>query len=121
MALGLKLFVTEGVWMASTCKVALAGVVLEMVVPPPVEVNAPAGIVLMMFPGVVDVTLMDTVQDPGVTPDWAGTVPPLKDNVVEPATAVTVPPHVLVKPTGLAMDRPGCIPIKLSIQEAFVS
>ena len=105
--LGLKLLLTEGVGVPVTFKVALAGVVLVMFVPPPVEVRAPAGIVLMRFPAVVEVTLIDTVHDPGVAPDWAGTVPPLKDKVVEPGAALTEPPQVLVKPAGLAIERPG--------------
>jgi len=121
MGLGVKLLVTEGGWIPVTFKVALAGVVFEMFTPPPVEVNAPAGIVLIRFPVVVEVTLIDTVHAPGVTPDWAGTVPPLKDKVVDPATAVTEPPHELVNPTGLAMESPGCTPIKLSIHAALVN
>ena len=100
---------------------ALAGVVFVMFTPPPVEVNAPAGIVLIRFPVVVEVTLIDTVHDPGVTPVWAGTVPPLSDKVVDPATAVTEPPQVLVRPTGLAMESPGIMPIKLSSHEALVN
>jgi hypothetical protein len=68
----------------------------------------------------MEVTLIDTVHDPGVVPDCAGTVPPLRDKVVPPAGALTVPPQVLVKPAGLAMVRPGWTPIKLSSQEALV-
>jgi hypothetical protein len=75
----------------------------------------------MRFPMVVEVILRDTVHDPGVTPDWAGTVPPLSEKVVPPAAALTVPPQELVRPTGLAMLRPGWIPSKLSVHEAFVS
>jgi hypothetical protein len=114
--LGLKLLLIEGTPAAVTFRVALAGLVLLIDVPPPVELKAPTGIVLILVPGVVDVTLTETVQDPGVEPDWAGTVPPLKDMVVEPAGAVTVPPQVFpdipttVIPAG-----------KLSVQDAFVS
>jgi len=107
---------TEGTPAAVTFRVALAGLVLLMDVPPPVELKAPTGIVLILVPAVVDVTLTDTVHDPGVDPDWAGTVPPLKDMLVEPAGAVTVPPQVFdVTPTTV-------IPVgKLSVHEALVS
>jgi hypothetical protein len=82
--------------------------------------NSPEGMVLMRFPTAVEVTVTVTVQDPGVVPVCAGTVPPRRDNVADPATAVTVPPHVLMIPTGFAMARPGWTPIKLSVQEASV-
>ena len=104
---GLKLLLTEGGRVPLTCKVALAGLVLVTGMPSPVEVSAPAGMVLIRFPGVVEVILMDTVHEPGVAPTWAGTVPPLSDRVVEPAAAATEPPQELVNPTGLAMVRPG--------------
>ncbi len=97
---------TEGGGAPVTFNVALAGVVLEIFAPPPVELNAPAGIVLMRLPAVVEVTLMDTVHDPGVVPDCAGTVPPLNAKVVPPVEALTEPPQPLVKPTGLAMASP---------------
>jgi hypothetical protein len=116
MAVGLKLLLTEGTPAAVTFSVALAGLVLLMFVPPPVELKAPTGMVLIRVPAVADVTLTDTVHDPGVDPDWAGTVPPLKEMVVEPAAAVTVPPQVFaVRPTIV-------IPAgKLSVQAAFVN
>ncbi len=107
IVLELKLLLIEGTGLPVTFKVALAGVVFVMFVPPPVDVSSPAGIVLMRFPTVVDVTLIDTVHDPRVVPDWAGTVPPLKDKAVPPAGALTEPPQELVKPTGLAIVRPG--------------
>jgi hypothetical protein len=118
---GLKLLLTEGFGLPVTFNVALAGVVLLMRTPPPVELNASAGMVLMRFPGVLEVTLIDTVQEPGVAADCAGTVPPVKDNVVPPAGAPTEPPQVLVKPTGLAILKPGWTAIKLSLQEALLS
>lgn len=107
MVPGLKLLLMEGIGLPATFKVALAGLVLVMLLPSPLEVNAPAGMVLIRFPAVVEVTLIDTVHDPGVIPVWAGTVPPLNEKLVEPATAVTEPPQELVNPTGLAMARPG--------------
>jgi|SRR5687767_9475815 hypothetical protein len=107
MVLELKLLFTEGLRVPATFKVALAGLVFVIVVPSPVEVNAPAGMVLIRFPGVVEVTLIETVHDPGVIPSWAGTVAPFTEKVVEPAAAVTEPPQELIKPTGLAMARPG--------------
>jgi hypothetical protein len=118
---GLKLLLIEGIGLPATFKVALAGLVLVMLVPSPVEVNALAGMVLIRFPAVVEVTLIETVHDPGVIPSWAGTVPPLNEKVVEPATAVTEPPQELVNPTGLAMASPGCTPIKLSVHEALIN
>jgi hypothetical protein len=104
---GLKLLLIEGIGLPATFKVALAGPVLVIVVPCPVEVSAPAGIVLIRFPAVLEVTSIETVHDPGVIPSWAGTVAPFTDKVVEPAAAVTEPPQELVNPTGLAMVRPG--------------
>jgi hypothetical protein len=74
-----------------------------------------------MFPGVVEVTSIDTVHEPGVAPTWAGTVPPLNDKTVPPATAVTVPPQLLLRFTGFAIEIPGWTPTKLSVQEALVS
>ena len=92
--------------MTPTRNVALAGVVLVMVLPPPEEVSAPAEIVLIRFPGVVEVTSTDTVHDPGTIPTWAGTVPPLNDNVVPPDTVVTEPPQVFELLTGFAIRIP---------------
>jgi hypothetical protein len=118
---GLKLLVMLGAGLPETFNVALAGVVFVMLTPPPVELNAPAGMVLMRLPVVVAVILIDTVHEPGVGPDCAGTVPPLSDTVVPPAAALTEPPQELVTPTGLAMIRPGWTRSKSSSQEAFVS
>jgi hypothetical protein len=107
IVLELKLLLTEGVRGAITFNVALAGVVLEMITPPPVELNAPAGMVLIRFPVVLEVTSIETVHDPGVDPDCAGTVPPLSDKVVPPAGALAEPPQVLLKLTGFAIVSPG--------------
>jgi hypothetical protein len=87
-----------------------------MLVPPPVELKAPTGMVLIFAPGTEDVTLTDTVHDPGVDPDCAGTVPPLREIEVDPAIAVAVPPQVFpVTPTTV-------IPAgRLSVQEALLS
>jgi hypothetical protein len=41
--------------------------------------------------------------------------------VVDPATAVTDPPQVLIRPIGFAITRPGWTLTKLSVQEAFVN
>ena len=107
---------TEGVPAAVTFNVALAGLVLLIFVPPPVELKAPIGIVLIFAPGTEEVTLTDTVHDPGVDPVWAGTVPPLKEMVVDPAAAVTDPPQVLpLRPT---MVMPAG---KLSVQLALAN
>jgi hypothetical protein len=75
----------------------------------------------MRFPTANEVTLIVTVHDPGVGPVWGGTIPPLNDNVVDPATAATDPPQVLIKPIGFAITRPGWTLIKLSVQEALVN
>src|ERR1041385_4118431 len=74
---GLKLLVTEGVPVPVTLKVALASLVFETFTPPtPVELSRPGGITLIQFPGALEVTLSDTVQDAEVEPVLAGTVPP---------------------------------------------
>jgi hypothetical protein len=118
---GFKLLLTPGGKFPFTFSVALAGEVLLIVVPPPVDDSSAAGIVLMRFPTVVEVTLTETVHDPGIAPVWAGTVPPLREKEVAPATAVTVPPQVFVSPTEPAMLRPGWTLTRLSVQEASVS
>jgi hypothetical protein len=56
IVLGLKFLVTEGMGLPVTFKVALAGLVLLMVVPPPVALRAPAGMVLIRLPVTKDVT-----------------------------------------------------------------
>lgn len=121
IVLELKLFWIDGGSTPPTYSVALAGSVLLMVVPPPEDDNSPAGIILTRFPTTVAVTLMDTVQDPGVDPLCAGTVPPLSTKVVVPGTAVTVPPQVLMTPAGSSITMPGCSRTKLSVQDAFVN
>lgn len=118
---GEKDLFTEGGLTPSTVNVALAGVVFVIETPPPVELSALAGIVLIWLPKVVEVTLIPTVQSPGVIPTCAGTVPPLKDNVVVPGTAVTLPPQEFEMFAGFAIDNPGCTPTKLSVQEALLS
>lgn len=118
---GEKDLFTEGGLTPTTVSVALAGVVFVIETPPPVELNALAGIVLIRLPMVVEVTLIPTVHSPGVMPTCGGTVPPLRDNVVDPGTAVTLPPQVLETFAGFAIDNPGCTPTKLSVQEALLS
>ena len=107
--------------MPLTCKVALAGVVLLIVSPPPMDVNAPTGIVLIRFPGVDDVTSTATVHEPGVDPVCMGTVPPLNDNTVAPGTALTEPPQVFDRFTGLAIKIPGWTALRLSVHLASVN
>ena len=107
MVLAAKLLFNVGARMTLTRNVALAGVVLVIVSPAPEEVSAPAGMVSIRFPGVVEVTSTATLQEPGVTPVCAGTVPPLNEKVVPPGTAFTVPPQVVVALTGLARKMPG--------------
>lgn len=113
---GAKLLFNEGGNTAETCSVALAGSVLVILtgVPPssPTEVNSPGGMVLIRLPGVVDVTVNDTVHSPGTAPTWAGTVPPFNLKYVAPGasatkeSSVTVPPQVLDKLIGFATVMP---------------
>lgn len=65
---GVNNFPIRGGWTEPTRNVALAGVVLVIVPPPPVPVKPPAGIVLIKLPGVFEVTSTEMVHDPGVTP-----------------------------------------------------
>ena len=65
---GLKLLLIVGIGLPATFNVALAGLVLVIVEPSPVEVSAPAGMVLIRFPAVAEVTMIETVHDPGVMP-----------------------------------------------------
>lgn len=101
MVPGLKLLLTEGVGIPVTFKVALAGLVFVMVVPPPVEFNLPASMVFIKLPETCEVTFTVTVHDPAFDPTCAGTVPPVK--LIEVDVVETVPPQVLVTPGGLAI------------------
>lgn len=105
MVLGAKLLLNEGGWTLFTCNVALAGVVFVTAMVPvgSVDFNVLVGILLMWFPAIVEVTFTVTVQDPGVVPTCAGTLPPMRDNTV-PETE-TIPPQLLVAPLGLAKFR----------------
>ena len=67
--------------------------------PPFVELTFP--VVFVRLPGVVPVTLIVTVQVL-----FVAAVPPARDTLPAPATAVTVPPQVLVKPFGVATTSP---------------
>src|SRR5882724_1290220 len=77
--------------------VRLAEAVLP--VPPFVEVTFP--VVLFFTPEVVPVTFAISVQLL-----LAAIVPPVSEMLPEPATAVAVPPQVLVKPFGVATTTP---------------
>ena len=89
-------------------------VMLADAVPPgPVSVELIAPVVLFLTPVVVPVTLTVMVQLP-----LAARVPPLSEILPEPATAVTVPPHVLVSPFGVATTNPAG---RLSLNERPVS
>src|SRR5258708_1335717 len=68
-------------------------------VPPLVEVTLP--VVLTKFPEAVAVMLTVRVQVL-----LAAMVPPVSEMLPEPATAVAVPPQVLVRPVGVATTRP---------------
>jgi hypothetical protein len=64
--------------------------------------------VLIKFPGVIEVTATVTVQDPGKPPLWGGTVPPFNWKDVSPgertpfAVFVIDPPQLLVTVAGEA-------------------
>ncbi len=67
--LGANALLTEGARTELTCKVALASLVLVMSMPlssASLAVKAPIGMVLSRLPAVVEVTSMDTWQEPGV-------------------------------------------------------
>jgi hypothetical protein len=68
MVFGENLLLMEGPRITLTCNVALAGEVLVIVTPPPVDCRAPAGIVLIRFQALVDVTSTETVHEPGIGP-----------------------------------------------------
>lgn len=70
MELGLKLLLTEGGKPTVTRIFAVDGSGLVMFVPPPVELNALAGMVFARFMVLltVAVTLTDTVHEPRVEP-----------------------------------------------------
>ena len=118
---GEKDLLSEGESIPIAISVALAGVVLVMESPPPVELNAPAGIVLIRVPVANAVTSIPTVHSPGILPTCAGTVPPLNDNVVVPGVEVTLPPQELVTFAGFAINSPDFTPTRLSVQEALFS
>ena len=100
--------------------VALAGVVLEIESASlSVAVNPPAGMVLIRFPAVVEVTRTVMVHDPGVDPTCGGTMPPLRDMLVPPPTAVTAPPQVLAVTFEGLMLIPGWTPTRLSLKAAL--
>src|SRR6476659_8493623 len=77
--------------------VKLAEAVLP--VPPFVELTAP--LVLVYWPDAVPVTFTTRVQFV-----LTAMLPPVREMLVEPATAVAVPPQVLVRPFGVATTRP---------------
>src|SRR5882724_3678179 len=79
-------------------------------VPPSVEVTCT---LLAFTPAVVPVTFTDNVQDVLIA-----NVPADKLTVPEPATAVAVPPQVLVNPFGVATTKPAG---RLSVKATPVS
>ena len=91
MVFAAKFLSTVGGMIVVTCKVALAGVVFVAKFPEPsVAVTVPAGMLLIKLPAVVDVTFTVRVHCPFVLPTLAGTIPPLKEMLVPPTTALTV-------------------------------
>lgn len=69
------------------------------------------------MPAMVEVTLTVTVQEPGVEPTCAGTVPPIRESTV-PETC-TRPPQLLVAPLGLAKLKSA--PARSSVQAGGVA
>jgi len=80
-------------------------------VPPLVELTLP--VVLTKFPEAVPVAFTVTVQVL-----FTAIVPPVSEPLPEPATAVAVPPQVLVNPFGVAMTIPAG---KVSVKATPVS
>jgi len=95
----------SGILAAPNALVIVGGVatarfaVAVLPVPPFVEVTLP--VVFVKFPDAVPVTLTWTAQ---LLP--VAMVPPVRVMLPEPATAVAVPPHVLVVPLGVATTIP---------------
>ena len=98
--------------MGGLATVTLAEAVLP--VPPLVEVTAP--VVLFFTPEFVPVTLTMTLQEV-----LTATVPPLRLILPLPATAVVVPPQVLLRPFGVATAKPaGKVSVKATPFSATV-
>ena len=80
----------------------------EAVPPVPPSVEVTALVVLFLAPAVVPVTLTVSVHEPP-----AGRPPLASPTLPAPATAVTVPPHVLANPFGVATTSPaGSVSVK---------
>src|SRR5258708_20195776 len=79
-------------------------------VPPSVDVTCT---LLFFTPAVVPVTFTDNVHEALIA-----SVPPDRLTVPEPATAVAVPPQVLLNPLGVATTRPAG---RLSVKATPVS
>jgi hypothetical protein len=98
---------------ATTATLALA------VVPFPPSVEVMLVVVLFFAPAVVPVTFAVTMQTA-----FAVSVTPLNVKLPDPATAVAVPPHVLLNPLGVEITSPaGSVSVKptpLSALLAFV-
>jgi hypothetical protein len=80
------------------------------VLPVPPSVDVTLLVVLIFVPVVVAVTLSETAHD-----EFAAMVPPVRDTLPDEATAVAVPPHVLVRAGVDATVRPaGRVSVKAS-------
>jgi len=83
-------------------------------VPPFVEVTVP--VVFTKLPDAVPVTFTVNVQV-----EFTAIVPPVNDALPDPATAVPVPPQVLVRPFGVATTSPaGSVSVKATPASATV-
>ena len=67
------------------------------------DVMAPLPMVLMWLPTVPETTVTVTWQRPGVSPLFAGIVPPVSESAAVPGAAATTPPHVVVAFAGDAI------------------
>jgi hypothetical protein len=92
---GVKALEIVGVLGFATVRVAL---LLVAPVPPLVDETTP--VVLLYVLRTLEVTLTLTVQEL-----LAATVPPVRATIKDPAVAVAVPPHVLVRLLGVATTR----------------
>ena len=72
-----------------------------LVAPGPLSVEETGPVVLFSTPAATPVTLSEIEQEP-----FAASVPPARVTDPEPAAAVTVPPHVVVKALGVATASP---------------
>jgi len=79
------------------CAVPTVRVAVLLVLPVPLLVDETGPVVLLYVPGMLEVTLTLTAQEP-----LCATDPPASEMLPLPAVAVAVPPQLLVSPLGVA-------------------